>query len=92
MTHRKKTRAQPDDRSQLRLNCDYVALESLTPNPHNARVHSKAQIQRIADSIKEHGWVFPVVVNAAGLIIAGNGRWQAGKCSRLRLRGLVCGR
>ena len=79
MTHRKKTRAQPDDRSQLHLICDYVALESLTPNPHNARVHSKAQIQRIADSIKEHGWVFPVVVNAAGLIIAGNGRWQAGK-------------
>lgn len=79
MTHRNQTRAEPADRSHLRLKCDYVALDSLKLNPRNARVHSKEQIRRIADSIHEHGWVFPIVVDKAGLIIAGNGRWQAGK-------------
>ena len=68
MMHRKQRRAEPVDRSKLRLKCDYVALDSLKLNPRNARIHAKEQIQRIADSIREHGRVFPIVVDKSGLI------------------------
>ena len=53
------------------------ALGSLRPYAGNARTHSPKQIRQIADSIRRFGFVNPVLVDAAGEIIAGHGRVTA---------------
>jgi DNA modification methylase len=50
------------------------ALASLVPYARNARTHSEVQIGQIAASIREWGWTMPVLVDEAGMIIAGHGR------------------
>jgi ParB-like chromosome segregation protein Spo0J len=47
---------------------------ALAANARNARTHSEAQIGQIAASIREWGWTVPVLVDEAGVIIAGHGR------------------
>ncbi len=57
----------------------WVAVERLVPYARNARTHSRAQVRQIADSIARFGFVNPVLVSAAGEIIAGHGRVAAAK-------------
>ena len=49
-------------------------IAGLIPNARNARTHSEAQIAQIAASIREFGFVNPVLIDAGGVIIAGHGR------------------
>lgn len=49
-------------------------IEKVIPYPQNAKKHDKAQVSKIAKSIKEFGWVQPIVVDQDGIIIAGHGR------------------
>jgi ParB-like nuclease domain len=49
-------------------------VAALAPNARNARTYSEAQIAQIAASIREWGWTVPVLIDEAGLIIAGHGR------------------
>lgn len=49
----------------------------LTPYAKNARTHSATQIAEIAASIQQWGWTMPVLVDEAGIIIAGHGRVMA---------------
>ena len=49
-------------------------LAALIPSARNARTHSDAQIAQIAASIREWGWTMPILVDEAGMIIAGHGR------------------
>ena len=41
------------------------------------RAHGKANLTAIEASIKEHGFLVPILVDNAGRIIAGHGRWLA---------------
>src|SRR5437763_14724441 len=50
------------------------ALDRLTPYARNARTHSDAQVAQIAASVREWGWTVPVLVDEAGMLIAGHGR------------------
>lgn len=43
----------------------------------NARTHSEEQVEQIANSMKEFGWTVPILVDEAGIIIAGHGRTLA---------------
>ncbi|MCX7275558.1 MAG: ParB N-terminal domain-containing protein, partial [Burkholderiales bacterium] len=52
---------------------------SLVPYAANARTHSDAQVAQIAASIAEFGFVNPVLVDAAGVLVAGHGRVMAAK-------------
>lgn len=52
-------------------------LKSLTVNSRNVRTHSKKQIGQIAESIKAFGCLVPIVVNEAGQVLAGHGRFAA---------------
>lgn len=52
-------------------------VSSLVPFARNARAHSEAQISQIAASIEEWGWTNPILVDEAGMIIAGHGRVMA---------------
>lgn len=50
------------------------AVADLVPYAANARTHSAEQVAQIAASIEEWGWTVPVLVDEAGMIIAGHGR------------------
>lgn len=51
----------------------------LVPYARNARMHTNAQIDQLADAIKRFGFTNPVIVAADGEIIAGHGRVMAAR-------------
>lgn len=52
--------------------------EVLKPYNNNARVHSKEQVEQIAASIKEFGFLNPILIDSVSCeIIAGHGRLEA---------------
>jgi DNA modification methylase len=51
----------------------------LKPYARNARTHSPRQIRQIADSIARFGFTNPVLIDEAGVILAGHGRVEAAK-------------
>jgi DNA modification methylase len=55
------------------------SLDRLLPYARNARTHSASQIDQIAASMREWGWTNPVLVDEAGMIIAGHGRIEAAR-------------
>lgn len=60
-------------------NYSMVRITDLKPWKNNPRTHSKKQIRQIADSIKEFGFVNPVLIDGEDRIIAGHGRVEAAK-------------
>ena len=52
---------------------------ALNANPRNARTHSKRQLRQITASIREFGFVNPILVDEANQIIAGHGRLAAAR-------------
>lgn len=52
-------------------------VSDLTPSARNSRTHSDKQVEQIAASIKEFGFVNPVLVDSKNGIIAGHGRVMA---------------
>ena len=64
-------------RNDLRI--EYVGVETLRPDPNNARTHSKKQIRQIARSIEEFGFVNGILVDDSLQVIAGHGRLLATK-------------
>jgi hypothetical protein len=49
-------------------------IEQLIPYELNVKKHEKAQVAKIAEAIKKHGWDVPIVVDRDGVIIKGHGR------------------
>jgi len=72
------------------LRLEYVPLDSLKPDPRNARKHSKQQLETIAASIDAFGFNNPILFDADRLIVAGEGRWRAGKLRRLAEVPAIC--
>ena len=54
-------------------------VADLIPYARNSRTHSDAQVTKIAASIKEFGFLNPVIVDGQNGIIAGHGRVMAAK-------------
>ena len=54
-----------------------VPRSSLVPYERNAKIHSPEQVQKIADSIEEFGFVSPCLIDRDFNIIAGHGRVMA---------------
>ena len=61
------------------FNVERRSIADLKPYANNARTHSKEQINQIVASMREWGFTNPVLVDEAGMIIAGHGRVQAAK-------------
>jgi len=59
-------------------------LHSLKPNPGNPRTHSKLQIRQIAASIREFGFINPILIDQSDRVIAGHGRLEAARSMGLR--------
>lgn len=53
--------------------------QKLEPCERNARTHSRRQIEQIAASVREFGFVNPVLIDGERRIIAGHGRIAAAK-------------
>lgn len=49
-------------------------IDELIPYARNARTHSAEQVAKIAGSIKEFGFLNPVIISEDGGILAGHGR------------------
>ena len=62
-----------------RLQIHYQSPHALRPYPGNAKVHTKAQVRKIARSIERFGFANPVLISDDGEIIAGHGRVEAAK-------------
>ena len=68
----------------------YVIPDSLKLNEKNARTHSPRQIRQLAEIIRRVGFITPVVVDEAGLVLAGHGRLAAAKRLGLATIPAVC--
>ena len=65
-----------------------IEISKITPNPNQPRKHfDETALQELADSIKVHGVIQPLVVNKLEngnyMIIAGERRWRASKLAGL---------
>jgi ParB-like chromosome segregation protein Spo0J len=65
--------------SSTPLSVTYRSVDSLRPDPRNARTHPKRQLDQIATSIREFGFTNPILIDEDGSIIAGHGRLLAAK-------------
>lgn len=61
------------------LTIETVLLESLTPDPKNVRLHPENNLDAIARSLAAFGQLKPIVVGRDGVIVAGNGTWEAAR-------------
>lgn len=67
----------------------YLAdIETLMPYARNARTHSDTQIAQIAASIKEFGFLSPIVIAEDNTILCGHGRFYAAQ--KLGLKKVPC--
>lgn len=62
-------------------NLDYFIsdIDVLIPYARNARTHSDAQVTQIAASIKEFGFLAPILIDDSNMILCGHGRYEASK-------------
>jgi len=52
-------------------------LQTLVPYGSNPRKHSEKQVNQVAESIRQFGFINPIVVDANNVIVAGHGRFLA---------------
>jgi len=62
-----------------KLNIEIVDIDDIKESNYNSRIHSEAQIEKIANSIAEFGFVNPIIIDDENEIIAGHGRFMAAK-------------
>ena len=56
-----------------------VSIKSVKPYENNAKIHTREQVRKIAESIREFGFLNPILIDAGGTILAGHGRVEAAK-------------
>jgi len=65
-----------------------IPTADLIPYARNARTHSEAQVAKIASSIREFGFLNPVITDGKNGLVAGHGRVLAAK--KLGLKEIPC--
>lgn len=73
------TTAAPSESSGTSLSFEYRPVDSLVPDPRNARTHPRKQVAQIVASIRAFGFTNPILADPEGRIIAGHGRLLAAK-------------
>src|SRR5882757_7065504 len=63
----------------IEIQIQYRPVADLALDPRNPRQHSQRQINQIADSIREFGFIMPLVVDHAGQVVIGHARVLAAK-------------
>lgn len=70
------------------MNVVYKKLREITPYDKNAKKHDKTQIANVAESIKQYGFVQPIVIDRDGVIVIGHCRALAAK--KLGMKEVPC--
>ena len=65
-----------------------VSIDLLIPYARNSRTHDANQVDQIAASIKEFGFLNPIIIDGENGIVAGHGRVMAAK--KLGVKELPC--
>lgn len=65
-----------------------IKTKDLIPYANNSRTHSDEQVLQIASSIKEFGFLNPIIIDGGNGIVAGHGRVMAAK--KLGIEELPC--
>ena len=63
----------------MALRIEYLPVQSLRPYERNARTHSDAQIDAIAESIRQFGFNSPILIDDDDGVIAGHARLAAAR-------------
>lgn len=72
------------------LNIKYKQIKELKPYKKNAKKHTKEQVEKIANSIKEFGFTQPVIIDKNNSVVAGHGRILGAKKAGLKQVPTVC--
>lgn len=65
-----------------------VDVDRLKPYEKNAKIHGDDQIEKLCESIREYGFISPVLIDSNMNVIAGHGRLMAAK--KLGMRKVPC--
>ena len=71
-------------RDKQSLSVEWRAIGAIRPYPGNPRRITQAAVEKVAASIQEFGWRQPIVVDEAGVILAGHTRHQAAQHLQLK--------
>lgn len=61
------------------MRTERAAIGSLRPDPKNARKHGSRNLQAIKKSLQAFGQQKPIIVDASGTVVAGNGTLEAAR-------------
>ena len=56
-----------------------VSIDKLVPYINNARTHSPEQINKLRSSLREFGFINPIIIDRDYGVLAGHGRVEAAK-------------
>jgi DNA modification methylase len=65
------------------IQIEYRSLADLLLDKRNPRQHPQRQIDQLAESIREFGFVMPVIIDSQGKVVVGHGRVLAAKKLRM---------
>ncbi|MGD0872972.1 MAG: DNA methyltransferase [Bryobacteraceae bacterium] len=69
---------------RLDIQIEHWPVDRLIPSDANPRTHSSEQVAQIAASIREFGFINPILVGSDGRLIAGEGRLRAARVQGMR--------
>jgi DNA modification methylase len=69
---------------------EWARIETLRPNPKNARTHSKRKVKDLANAIKAVGFIGVIVIDETGMILAGHARYAAAKLLGMKTVPTLC--
>lgn len=70
------------------MNATNISVNLIKPYKGNTKKHDKKQINNVAESIKQFGFVQPIVVDKDNVIVIGHCRYEAAK--KLKLTEVPC--
>lgn len=68
----------------------YRKISDLKPYPGNPRTHSKSQLRQLEASIREYGFITPILVDESDRVVAGHGRLSAAPAAGVTEVPTVC--
>ena len=70
------------------MNVKNINIKDIRPYKNNAKKHDETQINNVAESIRQYGFVQPIVIDKDGVIVIGHCRALAAK--KLGLKEVPC--
>ena len=67
-----------------------ISIKDLIPYDRNTKRHDKTQINNVAESINQYGFVQPIVVDKNDVIVIVHCRYEAAKKLKLETVPCVC--